>query len=405
MRASHKNWAAVFLIYESNEGVLLDAPPNYDIMKEIERISPSSSYHVIVLRYKAFFEEAIFRNEKTSVQELDEEGNWRSLPNAPAPEGWLYDPQKLGTLFAWIKQRHPSEARILFTSGHGSAYGIFRQNEDRALKRLLSNEILAQAIRQGFGRLQVLVMLNCLMQNIHSCFALHTCVDYFVAPEANIVDPGYDYSRIVNALGTTHYVDPKIVAMRCVESMRKHYAEWSWSWKFEQQSVFALQLSGFKRFVDVFNQKIKSLLAFLQEEGTWEMRVDIRAAVGRCVMLDLKGYQVFDLLNWAFYLNHYDFKSDTLNTLMHELYSDLYCELQPLVLARSIGKNAYTPPPYGWEITQNLRPQGLAIHLPSALLSEKKETDRCFVMEKAPYRSSFFAESPWLALFQELYKK
>lgn len=404
-----KNWSAIFLVYSSNVGAALDAPPNYDILKEIEKISPSAYCHVLVIHHHTVFEDDKMQKQATTVFELQSKGQKHLLPEAPVDQELLYNTEKLAVLFAWLNRHYPSEHRLLFTWGHGSVFGIFRRDElvqgySKTLTGLLSNEMLAQAIQQGFGNVHVLTMLNCLMQNVHTCYALCTCVEYFVAPEASIVDPGYDYVGIVETLATSALVHPKLVAMQCVESMQQHYARWNWQWKFEQQAVFAIQLFKYPAYLDTFNKHIQRLTNFLKEQGTWAMRVDIRAAVNRCVMLDIKGYQLFDLINWARYLARFDFSNDALHALLYEMYMSLSCDFQPLVLARSIGKDCYIPPPHGWEIRENLSLQGIAIHLPSGILSAEKATDRHFKMQKAPYQSSFFANSPWLALFEELYK-
>lgn len=65
----------------------------------------------------------------------------------------------------------------------------------------LSNKELASVIKKVWdSKLDILVMYNCLMQNLYTQYELRDCVDYFVAPESGICYPGYNYLGVLTEL-------------------------------------------------------------------------------------------------------------------------------------------------------------------------------------------------------------
>jgi len=147
----------------------------------------------------------------------------------------------------------PDEEILLITWDHGSAFGVFRDEDpkiptapvrtaitdrldqhphlkqfwDKALEsdelskmmerrargpillkkaqpvripEILKNWELATAVGIWLGKekkLGVLVMLNCWMMNLHTLYSLRGCVKYLVAPAGNIDSPGYNYHDIL----------------------------------------------------------------------------------------------------------------------------------------------------------------------------------------------------------------
>ncbi len=79
---------------------------------------------------------------------------------------------------------------------------------------LLTNQELAQSIKAVFKskKVDVLVMYNCLMQNVNTQYDLRQAVDYLVAPESGICHPGYNYRGVLNELANDVKMDNKTVA-------------------------------------------------------------------------------------------------------------------------------------------------------------------------------------------------
>ncbi len=81
---------------------------------------------------------------------------------------------------------------------------------------LLSNVSFARAITGALGavgvaKLDLLVMFNCLMQNIFTQYEFRDCVDYLVAPVSGISYPAYDwvdvFTQIINNQNASNSVD------------------------------------------------------------------------------------------------------------------------------------------------------------------------------------------------------
>ncbi len=78
---------------------------------------------------------------------------------------------------------------------------------------ILTNKELRDIIKEVWkeGKLDVLVMYNCIMQNMYTQYELRDCVDYLVAPVSGICYPGYSYRSIFanlfyNVHNTNDYV-------------------------------------------------------------------------------------------------------------------------------------------------------------------------------------------------------
>ncbi len=67
---------------------------------------------------------------------------------------------------------------------------------------ILTNQELSIAIDKALPqkKLDILVMYNCLMQNIYLQYDLSQCVEYLVAPMSGISHPGYNYTGVFNDL-------------------------------------------------------------------------------------------------------------------------------------------------------------------------------------------------------------
>jgi hypothetical protein len=106
---------------------------------------------------------------------------------------------------------------MLFTWDHGCAFGIFDSEEydidtARPIKSAPSTDMLmikelAPAIQNSFGKVQLLVMMNCWMQSIETNDQLaikndkgEGIVDILIAPETSIDWLGYNYISIINEL-------------------------------------------------------------------------------------------------------------------------------------------------------------------------------------------------------------
>lgn len=167
-----------------------------------------------------------------------------------------------------ILKDHVSERYMLFTWGHGSCYGIFkdltitdneveqhflpqrlagntlknmtgspikgvRPSAARAVtsvdvlpmqgvnSKYLAMETLRDAIAATFGeqKIDIVAMMNCYMQFFDAGYALANVAKYLVAPETYMYFEGYNYSAIFSALAK----DPAIEARTLCEIMVRSF--------------------------------------------------------------------------------------------------------------------------------------------------------------------------------------
>lgn len=88
---------------------------------------------------------------------------------------------------------------------------------------MLTNTMLAQALEMGgFNsdrKLDLICMMNCCMQNLHTQYTLHENVKNMVAPQTWIYFPGYDYRTIFTNLNTAS-MDGEGLAQMIVSTAR-----------------------------------------------------------------------------------------------------------------------------------------------------------------------------------------
>ncbi len=91
---------------------------------------------------------------------------------------------------------------MLLTWGHGSVYSIFKAQPSASVPfNFLSADEISNCFANGLGcKVELLVMMNCWMQNIHTCAALKDSVNFLVAAQGMIMEFIYDYAGLLHAL-------------------------------------------------------------------------------------------------------------------------------------------------------------------------------------------------------------
>jgi hypothetical protein len=85
------------------------------------------------------------------------------------------------------------------------------------VNELLTNEELAGAITDSFGKIDALLMMNCVMMNVHTTYAFKDCVKFLIGPKALFLSLGYDYLTILNEINSLDLTSRQ-VAKRCLET-------------------------------------------------------------------------------------------------------------------------------------------------------------------------------------------
>jgi len=89
---------------------------------------------------------------------------------------------------------------------------------------MLTNKELADALQATLDnkRVDVLLMYNCLMQNVCTQYDFRNVVDYLVAPETGISHPGYNYIDVLDYLNTPGGVSGGDVSRKIIGSLRNN---------------------------------------------------------------------------------------------------------------------------------------------------------------------------------------
>jgi hypothetical protein len=164
---------------------------------------------------------------------------------------------------------------LIFSWDHGSAFGIFREQQETGLHRqseiviknenvpVLTMEELNKAIRLAFGRKKVdlVVMMNCYMHFIDAAYALRNSVKYIVATETPMDFSGYNYASIFQLISAHPGVSPRKLAKSVVKSFPLKIYD-----NREEESVVKNQTSIFAtdlKYYDLLIQQINKLVDIL----------------------------------------------------------------------------------------------------------------------------------------------
>jgi len=277
----------------------------------------------------------------TKIQEFTKEGNFidvklknSDLSDFDLSDFSFSDVEKLQKLFLKIKGKYPAEHNLVFTYGHGSAFGIFKdiiniknqeeldkiKNPDSALSEnltiknlvsinelvekartatakadnneglflkilgekvmlfdqeikppnkefkpfgALTNEDFAHAIRTSFGVVNILVMDNCLMQNVYAQYALKDAVEYFIAPQTGITLTskdliGFNLNHFINNYITLYKgnVNPAELAREIINGFNVVNADT----QTEEFNCFAVVSINLQRLYDTFFNDLKTYI-------------------------------------------------------------------------------------------------------------------------------------------------
>jgi hypothetical protein len=102
---------------------------------------------------------------------------------------------------------------------------IEREVGEKIKTSMLTNDELRNIIKLNLkdGKVDLLIMMNCMMQMIETGYALHDVVEYLVAPETCIFWAGYDYIEIINRLCTNPEIETEAIARHAIDTIENYY--------------------------------------------------------------------------------------------------------------------------------------------------------------------------------------
>lgn len=443
-------WVIIFLIYAD-----LRSEQNFrekqsktereleSLYNDIRKANLNDAFKIYIIR-NIIRENAT--DEKYDVTELIEvqpskietNGNVLKTITTYSTEFLVQKPAELGSIFNKIYKENRSNKYLLFTWDHGKAYGIFEfknlNHEEEILQlknspynrwwdssiksnrshfkflikhsidepiveEFLTNEELSIAIKYGFegNRLDVLIMMNCGMQNVDTQYALKDAVKYLVAPQGTIDEPGYNYKKILEGIFSNSFISPKNIAKTAIESLDqdREFQQEDFKDVISRWAVFATDIEYFNLIIPIINLISKSLIEELNKQPDRRLLDDIFNSWRSCFRFDndprgSKGVTyILDMLNW-------------LNTIITNIklielidYKNQLEEITKFfVVEKYIGSNVYKMPEED-SFEGNLPPCGLAISYPP-FYPDIPDMLALFLRSDSPYQSKFIKETLWI---------
>lgn len=301
----------------------------------------------------------------------------------------------------------------VITWGHGSVYGIFKALPNTSTSQqvawsqksfeILTNEAISLAFKNGFKqkRVDILLMHNCLMMNVHACRALMDCVDYLVAPQTMIEAPSYNYKAILKGFGQQE-ADAETISLLCVDTLTNERNNEEQS-KIDQWAVFAVKLETYKEVVETIDQIAATLLQALASNN--RLRILIKTARNRCYQFDQDlNYHQIDFIHWFDELiNQISVDEKIDQVLLNELFNfknKLQKSVTACLTAKYLGQNIYNKKLQAGII--KLPPSGLSIYFPKQKVNAQANY-KFFIQPGSPNQCRFLYETPlWLQLVENV---
>lgn len=312
-------WLIIFLVYNNT---FYDIEPqdnkdNSPVENKPKDYSPMEQQTKYILhqiretnfstKVKTVFVEAEIkknRSKKTfatlSILSKKKKGDWLSavdkLWRRGRPLKILTEAASVKKILLKLKKNFPANKHMIITAGHGSIIGInyyipkLKPNVNESAQAFieekltgssfkdsgqlrqplpepdpyllfLANQEISEVLSDVFRdkKVDVMVMYNCLMQNIFTQFDLRETVDWLVAPLSGISIPGFNYGNILNEININPEINAETVSELFINSIRagnqyslfKNDIEGTWK-------VVAMQL-GKKRY-DLIQSRFHELL-------------------------------------------------------------------------------------------------------------------------------------------------
>ncbi|WEK36618.1 MAG: hypothetical protein P0Y53_03815 [Candidatus Pseudobacter hemicellulosilyticus] len=180
---------------------------------------------------------------------------------------FLQDPVLLAAAFRMTEVEGDAGRTIIISWGHGSVFGLFR---DEGAKGILTNEGLGEALARGLQRpAELVILMNCGMQNIYTCFSLRAVCQVLVAPMGTIRWPGYPFEAMAAWLTADPGMSARELGRRLTAAIHElPVTGWQQEW-----AVFAADLQQLGPCLELLNGLADTLIHLLQTEGKRYYRI------------------------------------------------------------------------------------------------------------------------------------
>lgn len=156
----------------------------------------------------------------------------------PLGEEYQFNVTEETDLYKFFREKivmtYSAHRYLLFTWDHGNGFGIFggAPQDQREVKVITSDtpvpvltmDELALALSWSFGqtKINVIVMMNCLMQVTDTAYALRNQAKYLIAPESLMDFGAYDYNAIFSHLAANPCINSRKLSSFIVNSFKKN---------------------------------------------------------------------------------------------------------------------------------------------------------------------------------------
>jgi hypothetical protein len=336
---AHRNisWTIVILLFsqinidvedEVNSGGTGPTPPNQkqqtqEFRQLIANLTFKGDTPVFVLFNQVNPLRVGPQNDYTELSRLNIDKKEYELIKKYETQGVFQESDELADVLQDLKPHLPPSTKLLLiTWDHGSVYGMFKKFKvpagtkapDIAQKAtyvdLLTPDELAQSIKKGLNRnVDLLILMNCWLQNFHTLYGLRDTADCMVGSEGLITSFVYDYSIFTRLANRTAIAIAEDFTQNLLDSYTYKYAS---TFKLDNDlpscSIFTTVYNkGFKLFMEEVHYVINKLLELLETQGIAQSVAayvhDSRIAVFVWDQAESNNFQYFMIDFLAFFTN------------------------------------------------------------------------------------------------------
>lgn len=125
---------------------------------------------------------------------------------------------------------------------------------------MLTPEEISLAIKNSaLKKIDVLIMMNCWMQSVETCYALQNTVEIIIAAESTIDFIGYDYIDFINKICSNPEISSHDLSVRVIDKIKGKYKKLNTEIAFKEIAVSAidlLEINELKTTVDNLSDKL-----------------------------------------------------------------------------------------------------------------------------------------------------
>jgi hypothetical protein len=426
-------------------------------------VQSSDNFNLFTIKNPVQIKDDVIISDTTSISRMvstAEGQNSFELLKELSIQDFIQKGEEIRNAFQYIDENYPAGKTLLITWDHGSVFGIFKKvlrdkiedisfsklyevlSTEQSIKNkftgederlcmvknkkfeyhpdlrskfqkkptdtedtitdILTNDELARAITYGFKSkcVDVLIMFNCDMQNMQSCYAFSSAVKYLVAPQDTIASPGYDYVSIIDLIGANGAlaVDGAMVAACAVNTIKQFFINNGSANKIEQYAIFAVSLNDYEKVIKFMQLLGDKLISLSNDE---KIRNQICNERSKCHTYGIDfGYNSVDVGNFLTKLITIVNDADLVR--LTEYLKNLY---NSLIIARAVGNNVYSNAGHSWEQLENIPPKGVTIYYPVKPPHKGDIVVTNFISPGAKYFASLMAAVNWGNVLNKVYKK